>query len=261
MSGPEIGPDVVAAVIAFLMDEDEVIEYIGTGDSAAIANALPAEEEATMPKPYLVVSRSGGSGGPGARSWMELDAARVDVRAYGVDPSKAADLARKVKRAMKSMSREVYAGVLLHDSVESGGIAETSEPDTNWPVSFAAYMVTYSEIAVLAPEPAPAVAMAFVQQPTAVAVDAPITPAVTVEVLDTLGARVATDQTTEITLEMSPYGSLELSGTVTRTAVDGLATFDDLSVDGNCTITLTATAGALPPVVSASFAVGNGGND
>ena len=148
MSGPELGPDVVAAVIALLMDDDEVIEYIGTGESAAIANALPVADEATMPKPYLVVAHSGGSGGMGARSWMDLDAARVDIRAYGVDPSRAADLARRVKRAMKSMAREVYAGVLLHDSVESGGIVETSEPDTNWPVCFASYVVTYSEIAV-----------------------------------------------------------------------------------------------------------------
>jgi hypothetical protein len=101
--------------------------------------------------------------------------------------------------------------------------------------------------------------LAFVQQPTAVRAGDPIGPAVTVEVLDSDGVLV-TNQAEDVTLTLAGSGGGTLGGTTTRTSVDGIATFDDLSVDKVGTdYTLTANASGLSPdPVSDQFVVTGG---
>ncbi len=95
--------------------------------------------------------------------------------------------------------------------------------------------------------------LAFVQPPTNAQAGTLITPAVTVAVEDASGKRVATDSS-NVTLTIAPNNGLGmLSGTVTRPAVNGIATFNDLSLSQVGAYTLYATDGALTPATSAYF--------
>jgi hypothetical protein len=98
------------------------------------------------------------------------------------------------------------------------------------------------------------VALAFAQDPTAALVGAVIAPAVTVNVLDDLGNICTHDNSTSVTVALTTPGGATLGGTLTVTAVAGVATFDDLIVDTAGTYTLTAT-GLTTPDESASFVV------
>lgn len=94
--------------------------------------------------------------------------------------------------------------------------------------------------------------LAFSQEPTATVANAIITPAVTVEVQDLSGTRVAT-AANPVTLSLR-NGSGILSGTLTKNAVGGIATFDDLSVNAVGTgYQLRANSGSLTEVDSAPF--------
>ncbi|HSD32083.1 MAG TPA: hypothetical protein VLB49_09255 [Gemmatimonadales bacterium] len=106
----------------------------------------------------------------------------------------------------------------------------------------------------------PAVSLAFLVQPTNTGAGAPITPAVQVEVRDAAGNRV-TAASTSITLAIgtNPSGG-SLSGTNPVTAVNGVATFSDLSIDKFGTgYTVAATAGGLTGATSAPFDIATGG--
>lgn len=102
----------------------------------------------------------------------------------------------------------------------------------------------------------PAVGLQFVQQPTQVAAGVAIAPAVTVRAIDADGNPVPSFAgAVSIAIEANP-GQGVLGGTLTRTAVSGVATFNDLTVSnvGNG-YTLAATSGVLTRVVSTAFTV------
>ena len=100
----------------------------------------------------------------------------------------------------------------------------------------------------------PARVLAFVQQPGAVASGQAISPPVTVQVRDTLGAPV---NTAGIAISMTlASGSGALSGSsVSVTAANGIATFDNLRIDLAGTKSLRATAIELTPAESNPFIV------
>ena len=104
-----------------------------------------------------------------------------------------------------------------------------------------------------------AIRLAFTQIPVNTAADGAITPAVRVAIQDADGNPVtsATDAIT-IAIGSNPAGGT-LSGTTTVGAVNGVATFADLSIDksGNG-YTLTASAGGLAGVTSPSFDIVTG---
>jgi hypothetical protein len=107
-------------------------------------------------------------------------------------------------------------------------------------------------------DPAPATRLAFTVQPSTHSggVLAPISPPVEVTALDQFGGTVPTF-TGDVTVAIgtNPSGGV-LSGTLTRAAVDGVATFDDLSVNViGLGYTLTASATGLSGATSASFDV------
>jgi adhesin/invasin len=101
----------------------------------------------------------------------------------------------------------------------------------------------------------PAAALAFTVQPSATLAGQVITPAIQVAVRDAFGNLVTT-ASNSITLSLStdPNGGTNLSGTLTKAAVGGIATFDDLSLDlSGVGFELEASSGGLPPATSAPF--------
>ncbi len=101
---------------------------------------------------------------------------------------------------------------------------------------------------------AAAAQLVFGLQPQNAVAGATLDP-VTVRIEDGFG-NLRTDATDAVTLVLSDPQDATLSGTVVDVAaVDGVAVFDDLSVDQAGTYTLTAASGVLTEVVSAEFTI------
>jgi hypothetical protein len=99
-------------------------------------------------------------------------------------------------------------------------------------------------------------ALAFVQQPpAATANNATMSPAVVVAVEDAAGGTVAGDTST-VTLTLSSGTFAGGGTTVTAQAVNGVATFNNLSIANTGNYTLTATDGSLASAVSSGFYIG-----
>jgi hypothetical protein len=96
--------------------------------------------------------------------------------------------------------------------------------------------------------------LGFVQQPSNAAAGASITPAVTVAIQDANG-NVVTTATDNVTLAIGTNPSSgTLSGTATVAAVNGVATFSDLSINKVGTgYTLGASSGSLTTATSTGF--------
>jgi Ca2+-binding RTX toxin-like protein len=93
----------------------------------------------------------------------------------------------------------------------------------------------------------------FTQPPTAATAGSTVTPPVTISVEDQFGNVVTTDNS-NVTLAVNS-GSGTLGGTPTIQAVNGVATFSDLSLSAADTYTLIATDGSLISAVSGSFVI------
>ena len=101
-----------------------------------------------------------------------------------------------------------------------------------------------------------AAALRFVAQPDLALSGIVVEPPVTVEVLDAQGVRYASPSTrVTVSVEAGNEG-VDLSGTVDVIAVNGLATFDDLRLEGaHHGVTLRASATGLEPALGAAFDV------
>ncbi len=97
--------------------------------------------------------------------------------------------------------------------------------------------------------------LAFVVQPSATTAGTSITPAIQVAIQNAAGVTVGS-ATGSITLSIAsgPSGAI-LSGTLTRNANNGIATFNDVSIDKPGGFTLTALSGNLTAGTSAAFTV------
>jgi hypothetical protein len=115
-----------------------------------------------------------------------------------------------------------------------------------------------SAAASLTVSPAAADHLLFLQGPTDTAAGQAIGPAVVVAVVDRFGNVVTSDNTDTVTLSLGANpGGGTLSGTLTVTVVNGVATFGDLSIDlPGAGYTLHATVGgSLPDIDSDPFNV------
>jgi hypothetical protein len=101
---------------------------------------------------------------------------------------------------------------------------------------------------------APPTNLCFAQQPSNTRANAALSPPVTVAVQDQLGSTVATDNST-VTLTLSSGTFASGCNTVTATAVNGVATFNNLCISAAGTYTLTAADGTLTGATSSSFIV------
>ncbi len=100
------------------------------------------------------------------------------------------------------------------------------------------------------------VELEFDQQPTETVQDETIDPPVTVRILDRDGNLASSDNETEVTISIDndPSTGATLSGTTTVTAVNGVATFSNLSIDNvGMGYTLKAEATGLDEDISNSF--------
>jgi hypothetical protein len=102
--------------------------------------------------------------------------------------------------------------------------------------------------------PASANKLTFGQQPTNTPLNNTITPAVTVLIEDQFGNTV-TSSSASVTVALTSAGGATLSGTLTKNAVNGVATFNDLSVNLTGTYSLTATSTGLTNGVSNNFTI------
>ena len=106
--------------------------------------------------------------------------------------------------------------------------------------------------------PGPPAALDFGQQPTTTPAGEIIDPPVTVRVLDAAGNLVETATiAVTVSLAANPQAAT-LGGTTTRNAVDGIATFDDLTVDKFGIYALRASASGLEADQSNPFGIGAG---
>jgi hypothetical protein len=127
------------------------------------------------------------------------------------------------------------------------------------PVTITATAEGKSGTALITVAPRPATRLGFVQQPGNTTAGQPLTPAVQVAIQNDLGGTVANaTQTVTIALGSNP-GSATLSGTTSVQAINGIATFSNLSLDkAGAGYTLTAAAGNLTVATSTSFNNGAG---
>ncbi len=127
---------------------------------------------------------------------------------------------------------------------------------TGYTLTASSGVLTAATSAAFNVTPGPPAKLAFTAQPTNVVAGTAIAPAVQVSVLDSFGnlASTATNSVT-VAIGTNPGGGT-LSGTMTVSAVAGVATFSTLSIDKIGTgYTLTANSGALAPATSAAFNV------
>ena len=111
------------------------------------------------------------------------------------------------------------------------------------------------DMTVLRPNPA-ATRLAFAVQPANVSANHPMTPAIEVTVLDDGGSPVP-DLVGSVTVSLGGNpGDGTLSGSLTRALSNGIATFSDLTIDGQGSgYTLVASAAGLLPATSGAFTV------
>jgi uncharacterized delta-60 repeat protein len=100
----------------------------------------------------------------------------------------------------------------------------------------------------------PAMHLAFSQQPVNTVKGSTIAPPVTVQIVDTSDNPVNTTFAVTIALGNNPSGAT-LSGTKTVSAVNGLATFNDLSIDKAGSYTLMATGPIFGTTSSNQFTI------
>ncbi len=118
--------------------------------------------------------------------------------------------------------------------------------------------LTSAVSAAFAVTPGPAASLVIqTQPPTTVTAGATFSPAPVIRILDAYGNVVTTDSSTVITATRS-LGTASLQGTTSATAVNGVATFSNLSYNKAETITIAFASGSLTGATSASVTVNPG---
>jgi PKD repeat protein len=196
----------------------------------------------------LSSARAGEPISPPVQVTVQDSAGRVTLRdtlvtlSLGANPS--GDSLRGTKQVRSVNGVATFANVRL-DKAASGYTLTAAAPELH-PDTSGAFSVM----------PAPATELAFTAQPSAAMQDSAIKPPVKITAYDSLG-NVATNFTGAITLALGANpGGGTLSGGAPVNAVNGVATFPNLSVDqpGNG-YTLRATASGLTAATSSAFNV------
>lgn len=137
-------PDPVAALVAFLRADTGIAALVGT---RVFGGELDEAETKLMPRAAIVVDTGGGTQSIGS-AYQEYGDARYDLRCYAKLPHSADALYRVAHRALKQMTRQKRAGVLLHWARPAGGPISLRDGDTDWPYVFASYQVLAAEVSV-----------------------------------------------------------------------------------------------------------------
>ena len=142
-------------------------------------------------------------------------------------------------------------GTTASDGTITGSLGSTKAEDKV--VSATINGVAINQQATVTVAPAPAAALAFTTQPSNAQANAPIAPAVVVEIRDAFGNKVSSSDNVSMAIGTNP-SSGTLAGTTTQAAANGVATFADLAINntGNG-YTLAASSGVLSGASSSSF--------
>lgn len=135
--------------------------------------------------------------------------------------------------------------------VATGTLASTvAEPKT---VSATINGTAITQQPTVTVNPAIAAALAFTTQPSNTQANAPIAPAVVVDVRDQFGNHVNSTATVGMAIGTNA-GSGTLAGTTSKAAVNGVASFSDLAIDNTGTgYTLVASSTGLTNATSTAF--------
>lgn len=139
-------PDAVRALVAYLRGRPAVTGLVG---QRVFAEDVPESENATMPRPLVVVATAGG--GLLARSELYGDV-RVDVRCYGVTLAAARGLHLEVRAALKALRRKeisdsATSAVLLHWARISADGSSRRDVLTGWPLCSSTWQILAADIA------------------------------------------------------------------------------------------------------------------
>ena len=137
------------------------------------------------------------------------------------------------------------------NGVTSGSLSATVMGSNT--VTAVAGGVTLNPQPVVTVNPGAASGLAFTTQPSNTAANAPITPAVLVEIRDQYGNRVNSLDDVVMAIGTNP-ASGTLSGTLGQEAAGGVATFSDLTINNaGAGYTLVASLSGVPNVTSSTF--------
>lgn len=108
---------------------------------------LPDDQAASMPRGAIVIARTGGLPD---RGYLRMAHHRVDVRCYGRNDAEAFALWGAVHELFKGFTRRRVGNTVIETISLDGGLVETREPETDWPLCWHPYMVYYAETPVAA---------------------------------------------------------------------------------------------------------------
>jgi hypothetical protein len=139
------------------------------------------------------------------------------------------------------------------NGVASGSLSATVAGSNT--VTAVAGGVTLNQHPVVTVNPDAASGLAFTTQPSNTAANAPITPAVVVEIRDQYGNRVNSSANVVMAIGTNP-ASGTLSGTLTQAAAGGIATFSNLAINNaGAGYTLVASSSGVSNATSSAFTV------
>lgn len=133
--------DVLVATREYLLAQAEISDLVS---DRIFVGGLRADQAVSMPRKALVLNPSGGTtfgGGVGGGDLTDLIDQRIDFACYGETAFEAGKLRTAVFNVMKRLIRQVFAGVLLHRALESGGAVWTKDFDGGWPFYIQAWTV------------------------------------------------------------------------------------------------------------------------
>jgi hypothetical protein len=173
----------------------------------------------------------------------------VTARDAGGNPISGATVVLAATGTGNTLTQPV--GTTALDGTITGSLASTKAEDKVVSATITGTAVT--QTATVTVSPALPAALAYTTQPSNTAANAPIAPAVVVEIRDAWGNRVNSGATVTMDFGTNP-GLGTLAGTLGQTAVNGVATFGDLAINNIATgYTLKASSTGLPDAISNSF--------
>lgn len=139
--------DSLTAAIAVLKADAAVAALVGTrvyGDEMPRAQTGNQEAQAGAVK-AVVITPSGGVPPTWAHGTTPIEVRRIDVYCYGETTSQAEAVRRAVYAAFRAVSRQVFAGVMVHWINPAGGAISGRDPETNWPVKWNSWQLAADE--------------------------------------------------------------------------------------------------------------------
>jgi hypothetical protein len=141
---PDVAADPVGALVAAMLADSDVAAMVTT---RGFGGELPPGETAAMPRAAFVIRASGGVPLLGG-SYVEAEAQRVDVYAYGKTQRQASQLADLLGLKLRRIQRKIVSGTLIHWVNSAGGYSSGRDPETDWPRAWRSFQVFFALVQV-----------------------------------------------------------------------------------------------------------------